>query len=184
LYHNTSESWILNLTSDLHNLKLSNNQEIAPHLIRLKDMCNKLESLGKTLEEKEFVHIILCSLPISYQPFIRGLDTSDKITTIYVANITSNLLQEEQSLEKEREPFNDESRALVSKGRSTQYTKKSNDKIGQFSKQLEEKKHPYRFNNNCHCCGKSGHYVKDCRKKKWDMQQRKHKFSSHKNSIG
>jgi hypothetical protein len=25
--------------------------------------------------------------------------------------------------------------------------------------------------------------LKDCRKKQWDMQQRKHKFSSHKNSI-
>ena len=37
LYHNTSESWILNLTSDLHNLRLSNNQEIAPHLTKLKE---------------------------------------------------------------------------------------------------------------------------------------------------
>jgi hypothetical protein len=54
LYHNTSESWILNLTSDLHNLKLSNNQEIAAHLTRLKDIRNELESLGKTLEEKEY----------------------------------------------------------------------------------------------------------------------------------
>ena len=38
LYHNSSESWILNLTSDLHNLKLSNNQEIGPHLKKLKDL--------------------------------------------------------------------------------------------------------------------------------------------------
>ena len=38
LYHNTSESWILNITSDLHNLKLSNKQEFAHHLTKLKDM--------------------------------------------------------------------------------------------------------------------------------------------------
>ena len=38
MYHNTSESWILNLTSDLHNLKLSNKQEFAHHLTKLKDM--------------------------------------------------------------------------------------------------------------------------------------------------
>ena len=42
LYHNTSESWILNLTSDLHNLKLSNNQEIAPHITNFIDMCNEI----------------------------------------------------------------------------------------------------------------------------------------------
>ena len=66
LYHNTSESWILNLTSDLHNLKLSNNQEIAPHLTKLKDLRNELESLGKTLVEKEVVHIILHSLLINH----------------------------------------------------------------------------------------------------------------------
>jgi hypothetical protein len=150
LYHNTSESWILNLTSYLHNLKLSNNQEIAPHLTKLKDMCNDLESLGKTLEDNEFVHIILHNLPSSYQPFIRGLDTTNKIPTTFVANITAKLLQEEKHLAKERESSNDEIHALVSKGRSTQYTKKSNDKTSHFSKQLEEKKHPYRFNNNFH----------------------------------
>ena len=38
LCHNTSESWILNFTSDLHNLKLYNNQEIAPHLTKVKDL--------------------------------------------------------------------------------------------------------------------------------------------------
>jgi hypothetical protein len=37
-------------------------------------MPNELESLGKTLEENEFFHIILPNLPSSYQPFIRGLD--------------------------------------------------------------------------------------------------------------
>ena len=47
LYHNTSESWILNLTSDLHNLKLCHNEKIAPHLKKL----NELESLGKALVE-------------------------------------------------------------------------------------------------------------------------------------
>jgi uncharacterized FlaG/YvyC family protein len=78
-------------------------------------------------------------------------------------------LHEEQPLAKERESSNDESHALVSKGRSNQYTKKFNDKTGHFSKQLEEKKHPYRFNNNFHYCGKLGHYVKDCPKKQWDI---------------
>jgi hypothetical protein len=118
---------------------LSINQDIAPHLTKLKDMCNELESLGKTLEEKEFVHIILWSLPSSYQPFIRGIDTTDKIPTISIDNVTAKLLQEDQCLAKERESSNDEIRALVSKGISTQYTKKFRDKIGQFSKKLEEK---------------------------------------------
>ena len=92
LYHNKNESWILHLNSDLHNLKLSNNQEIAPHLTKLKDLRNELESLGKTLVEKEVVHIILHSLPSSYQPFIRWLDTADKIPTISVSDLTAKLL--------------------------------------------------------------------------------------------
>jgi len=70
-------------------------------------------------------------------------------------------LQEEQHLEKEMESSNDESHELVSKGRSTHYTKKFKDKIGQFSNQLQEKKHSYRFNNNFHYCGKLGNSEKD-----------------------
>ena len=81
-----------NLSSDLHNLKLSNNQEIAPHLTKVKDLRNELESLGKTLVEKEVVHIILRSLPSSYQPFIRWLDSADKIPTISVSDLTIKLL--------------------------------------------------------------------------------------------
>ena len=82
----------------------------------------------------------------------------------------------------------DEIHALVSKRRSFQYTKKfndkPNDKTGQFSNQPEEKKHYYRFNNNCNYCGKPGHYAKDCRKKQWDRQQRQLNFSRHKSTIG
>ena len=136
LYHNKNESWILHLNSDLHNLKLSNNQEIAPHLTKLKDLRNELESLGKTMVEKEFVHVILRNLPSSYQSFIRGLDTAKKIPTIYVSDLTTKLLHEEQRLAKEREPSSDKNHALVSKRRSFQYTKKfndkPNDKTGQF----------------------------------------------------
>jgi len=142
-------------------------------------------------------NIILHNLPSSYHPFIRGLDKADKILTICVANLTAKLLQEERGLAKQRESSNDENHALVSKGESTQYTNKFNDNPGKFSKQLEERKHPYRFNNNCHYCGKHPYrfnnnchycgkprnYVKDYHKKKWEMQQRQHKFSSHKNSI-
>ena len=53
-----------------------------------------------------------------------------------------------------------------------------------FQISFEEKKHYYRFNNNCNCCGKPGHYAKDCRKKQWDIQQRQRKFSRHKSTIG
>ena len=145
LYHNTSESWILNLTSDLHNLKLSNNQEIAPHLTKLKDLRNELESIRKTLVEKEFVHIIIHNLPSSYQSFIRGLDTTNKIPTISVSDLTTKLLQEKQRLAKEREPSSDESHALVSMRISFQYINKFNDKTCQVSNHFEEKRHHYRF---------------------------------------
>ena len=91
-----------------------------------------LESLSKKLVQTVSVHIILHILPSSYQSFIRGLDTIDKIPSIHIVDITTKLLQEEQWVEKEREASSDGSHALVSNKRSIQYTKKSNDKPVQF----------------------------------------------------
>ena len=101
--------------------------------------------------------------------FIRGIDTTNKIHIIFVVDISAKILHEGQQLEKEMDSSNDESHALVSIRISFQYTNKlnykPNDKQGQFSNLLEERKHNYRFNNNCNYCGKKWNYAKDCHRK-------------------
>ena len=71
------------------------------------------------------MQIILQSLPRSYQSFIRGLDTADKLKSIKSEELCAKLVQEEKRQVKEKESFDGESQAFVMKGK--QYYKKLQD---------------------------------------------------------
>lgn len=71
-------------------------------LSRLKEKKNELISLGKNIEDKDFVQIILQSLPSSYQSFIRGLDTVDNLKTIKSDEVCAKLIEEEKCQIKEK----------------------------------------------------------------------------------
>ena len=63
------------------------------HLCKLKEKKNELASLGKSIDDKDFVQKILQSLPGSYQSFIRGLDTTDKLKGIKSDELCAKLIQ-------------------------------------------------------------------------------------------
>ena len=69
-----------------------------------------------------FVQILLQSLLGSYQSFIRGLDTIDKLKAIKSDELCALLIQEEKCQIKERESSIVECQAFVMKG--NQYHKK------------------------------------------------------------
>ena len=106
-------------------MKLSSTQEIVPHLSKLKEKKNELASLGKDIDDRDFVQIILQSLLGSYQSFIRGLNTADKLKSIKSKELCAKLVQEEKRQVKKKESFDGESRAFLMKGK--QYYKNSQD---------------------------------------------------------
>ena len=72
------------------------------HLSKLKEKKNELASLGKSIDDKDFVQIILKNLPSPYQSFIRGLDTADKLKGIKSDELCAKSIQEEKCQIKER----------------------------------------------------------------------------------
>ena len=83
--------------------------------VRVKNLCPLQTWTTETIWNKDFVQIILQSLPGSYQSFIRGLDTADKLKSIKSEELCAKLVQEEKRQVKEKESFDGESQAFVMK---------------------------------------------------------------------
>ena len=125
------------------------------------------------------MQIILQSLPGSYQSFIRGLDTADKLKSIKSEELCAKLVQEEKRQVKEKESVDGESQAFVMKGK--QYYNKSQD--NQFkernlkyenkgSSSIDHSKSKWK----CHYCGKMGHKANECFQKKRDIEEKANNY--------
>ena len=104
---------ITSIQCQLRNIKCSEEDDLQEHLDKAQDLYSRLNEMGATISEEEYMDIILASLPPSYEAAMNALTTSleecdrplepDNIIRVLKAqydkrrNITST--QEEQVLQ-------------------------------------------------------------------------------------
>ena len=76
LYQTRSKMITVNLGKKLQSAKLGNEDNACAHFTRLMDLQEQLTSMGKILDDDEFVSILLGSLPPSYSPTIGGINAA------------------------------------------------------------------------------------------------------------
>ena len=163
-------SKIIQYRRKLYSVKLKEKQSMTEHVNHVKTLSEHLEALEDPVRERDLVIVLLSSLPEEYNNLITTLETLDeeKLTWVYVRDRViceydrkQKQSDHEPSKEIEKEPHD----ALLC-GACCK-------KGGKFSKNDNNKNN----NNNqtkfpCHYCQETGHYIKDCPKKKKDQENK------------
>jgi len=165
------------LMQRLWGLRMSEGDDMAQHLNLFRELSNQLQSLsedGKGMEDTELVTILTLSLPESYEPLVMALQSrSDTITFDIMAG---RLLQESG-----RRQINQTTNSVRNRGDTQQtaftaqrptiprsqrgrggYTFNGKGRGGFGSKNRSQ----VLQGTKCHYCGKTGHWKRDCYKRK------------------
>ncbi|TYK28192.1 Retrovirus-related Pol polyprotein from transposon TNT 1-94 [Cucumis melo var. makuwa] len=157
------------LMSILTNIKFDGSCTIHEHILEMTNLAARLKTMGMEVNENFLVTFILNSLPSEYGPFHMNYNTlKDKWN---VHELQSMLIQEEARLKK---PIIHSANLMGHKGAGKKNGKCNHGqlKIKQSSAPIHKKG---QIKDKCRFCNKSGHYQKDCLKRKaWFENKGKH----------
>ena len=151
------------LMADLTTMKHDGTRSMHEHCIEMTNLAAKLKGLGMSVDDSFLVQFILNSLPPQYGPFqINYNAIVEKWTSIELAN---KLVQEESRLGREGIKVAHYVQGAGPKaGKRHQPSHKRAPPRMNDSNQVNEKK--ARKDDRCNFCKKSGHFQKDCPKRK------------------
>ena len=134
------------------------NDNMVEHVNKLKTIAEHLEALDDAPPEKELVMILLSSLPKDYNNLITTLETLDenKLTWEYVRDRVITEYERKKGDEKGRSRNPED--ALFVGGGSGGGSGGGGKKFGGGNKNTKK--------FTCHYCHETGHFIRDCRKKK------------------
>src|SRR6266852_6517620 len=137
LFEGKLRSMMVDLGKKFQNLHCGENDDVRTHLEKLADLCKRLSSIGRTIDDAEYTSVILGSLPPSFDSAVDSLansyEASDKDLTP-----TSVI----------RMAINEQEKCLLRKTKS---------KPEEEAFTAEERK-TKRKNIECYHCHKKGHY--------------------------
>ncbi|RID49620.1 hypothetical protein BRARA_H00408 [Brassica rapa] len=135
--------------ADLTTMKHDGTKSMHEHCIEMTNLAAKLKGSGMSVDDSFLVQFILNSLPPQYGPFqINYNAIVEKWTSIELAN---KLVQKESRLGREGIKV-------------AHYVQGAGPKAGKRYQAINEKK--ARKDDRCNFCKKSGHFQKDCPKRK------------------
>ena len=151
----------------LYALRKENDETtMTEHINKLKTISEHLEALDDAVLEKDLVMILISSLPEDYNNLITTLETlpEEKLTWDYVRDrVITEFERKNEQKSKSKGPED----ALFTKGGYRKNSNFSNRNMNRNEgKDEKDKKFP------CHYCQETGHYIKDCPKKKKDLENK------------
>jgi hypothetical protein len=181
LYETSNTNHILFLKTKLLGIKMDGNESVSSFLGRIKEVKDKLVNIGETVSNTDLVTITLNGMLEDYQMFITGLAAREKPPTF--EELTGILLQEEER-RGNLKPHNTDlalwSNKRSSRGRSGERGRGGSSWQRGSSSQRRQSPRPNQGmqsnrteSKSCFYCGRPGHIVRDCHKKKSDEARNK-----------
>ena len=152
------------LMSTLTTMKFDDSRTMHEHVIEMSNIAARLKTLGMDVDENFLVQFILNSLPSEYGPFQMNYNTMKDKWNVH--ELHSMLVQEESRIKSQG---NHSINYVNHQGARKKFGKKHDKKgkgplkINEASSQTHKKEH---HDNKCRFCKKSGHFQKDCPKRK------------------
>lgn len=157
MYDAKSNARKLVLRRELTQLKMSATEPLTVYAARAKDLQTQLRSAGDEVKDQEMAIQFLAGLPPAYGMISTVLTAGDQ--ALKIDDMLPKLLQVEQLAQTERPS----EAALLAKPSGGYGSARGNgsrgNNNGSFSKQHSETR-------KCHYCGKKGHLIGDCMRRK------------------
>jgi len=158
------------LMSTLTTMKFDDSRTMHEHVIEMTNITVRLKSLGMATDEGFLVQFILNSLPFEYGPFHMNYNTMKNKWNVH--ELHNMLVQEDtrlKNLGSHSIQYVKNQRAVGKKVTKKHGKGKGPLKIDEFSTKIQKK------NDKCHSCEKSGHFQKDCIKRRvWFKKKGEH----------
>ena len=81
-YTSLSRTHILSLKAELDRVKKSTTKTITVYLDRIKEIRDKLSSVGVIVDDEDLLHVVLKGLPPKYDPFCSAMRTRDRAISL------------------------------------------------------------------------------------------------------
>jgi LTR polyprotein gag-polypeptide-like protein/Pol polyprotein len=142
LFEGKSRTLLIDLGRKLQNTCYSDNEDVHAHLKKLADLHERLSTFGRTVDDNEYVSVLIGSLSTSYDTTINTLTTSCDVTN---TDITPTAIIQIATNEYEKH--------LLCKGKG-----KTQDEAFTAKEQHKNKCK----NVECFNCHRKGHYKSKC----------------------
>ncbi|EDS40848.1 peptidase [Culex quinquefasciatus] len=146
-----SMNTMMTVMQKMCSLKLQEDGNLPEHLKKLTAMHNRLEVADEGLKPRQFVAVILSSLPMSYGTLINVIEgyPREQITVDFVKSKLRDEWRRRQECQEFQSGPSDEKALKISA--------KSGSRAKPKAAELKKKK-----SGVCHFCQEEGHFIRDC----------------------
>jgi hypothetical protein len=104
-YTSLSRTHVLSLKGELDRVKKSNTETMTVYLARVKEIRDKLGSVGVNIDDEDLLHVVLKGLPADYDPFCSAMRTRERVICCEELHVL--LTSEEESKKNARHTSSD-----------------------------------------------------------------------------